>query len=543
MKTNDSSFGKGIYKAVFIPATAVTLILGIFFFTYPEQSNTTLNSIHAFTTDQLGWFFLIFTVAMLALCLYYAFSRMGNIVLGEEGEKPQFSTLTWFGMILTSGTGGSLLYLSSIEWIWIVDSPPFGVEPQSQAAYDWAMAFGMFHWGPSAWALYISVAVPIGYFFFVKRKKNMKMSDYARPLLGKHSDGIAGHTLNFLYIFGLLGGVLTSLALGTPAIASGIVHAFGMESSNIFIDAFVIALWTFIPLIVLLFGLQKGFSFISRMNVWGFGVLIAIILIFGPTWFIFNNSIDGLGLMINNFFRLSLHTDAIGRGGFPQAWTIFYMSWWIVYALPFGLFIAKISKGRTIRQMVLGGLGAGSFGCIIFYMILPSFGMKLQLSGTVDLITSLAERGRGGVVIDMFKNAPGGLWLPVFFSALCLLSYVTGHFAVGYSLAASCEKRLSADQDPQKWNVAFWLILAGIVSLGLYLLNPNALAPLQTVSILTGFPLCFAMLVLIFSFFKQIKIDFPDGIPLPNSSSGRLYGKPDVDPHGEADLAKVSSEA
>jgi len=168
---------------------------------------------------------------------------------------------------------------------------------------------------------------------------------------------------------------------------------------------------------------------------------------------------------------------------FPAGWTYLY-SWWMFFALPFGLFIAKISKGRTIRQMVMGGLGAGSLGCIIFYMILPSFGMKLQLDGTVDLITSLADRGRGGVVIDMFKNAPGGLWLPVFFSALCLLSYITGHLRSVFT-GRSCEKRLAADQDPQKWNVAFWLILGASFLWALYLLNPNALAPLQTVSILT----------------------------------------------------------
>jgi BCCT family betaine/carnitine transporter len=526
-KTYTSTFGKGIYKAVFIPATIVTLVLGIFFYIYPEQSNSTLKIIHAFTTNELGWFFLVFTLAMMFLCFYYAFSRMGNIVLGEKGEAPKFKTWTWLGMILTSGTGGSLLYLSAIEWIWIIDSPPFGAEPGSQAAYNWAMAYGMFHWGPSAWALYMVVAVPIAYFFFVKRKKNMKMSDYARPLLGKYSDGIAGHTLNFLYIFGLLGGVLTSLALGTPAVASGFVHTLGLGSSNIFIDTLVIALWTFIPLLVFIFGLQKGFSFISRINIWGFGFLLVILLVFGPTWFIFNNSSDGLGKMITNFVDMSLFTDAIDRGGFPQAWTIFYMSWWVVYALPFGLFIAKISKGRTIRQMVLGGLGAGSLGCMIFYMVLPSFGMSLQLNGVVDLAASLAERGRGGVVIDLFKNAPGGAWLPLYFSLLCLLSYITGHFAVGYSLAACAEKRLTTDQDPQKWNVAFWLILAGVVSLGLYLLNPEALTPLQTVSILAGFPLCFAMLVLIFSYFKQIKTDFPDGIPISNSSDGKLYGKAD----------------
>jgi len=283
LKTNDRSFGKGIYKAVFIPATAVTLILGIFFFTYPEQSNATLNSVHAFTTDQLGWFFLIFTVAMLALCLYYAFSRMGNIVLGEEGEKPQFKTLTWFGMILTSGTGGSLLYLSSIEWIWIVDSPPFGVEPRSQAAYDFAMAFGMFHWGPSAWALYISVAVPIGYFFFVKRNKNMKMSDYARPLLGKLSDGIAGHTLNFLYIFGLLGGVLTLLLselLPSQAALCTLWDGIMKYLYRFFCDCSV----DIISLVVLFFGLQNGYSFIRRMNVW-VRCYDRNPLLFGPTCF------------------------------------------------------------------------------------------------------------------------------------------------------------------------------------------------------------------------------------------------------------------
>jgi BCCT family betaine/carnitine transporter len=139
-----------IDKAVFIPATAVTLALGVFFFVFPKTSNDVLNAIHAFTTHELGWFFLVFTVAMLGICLYYAFSPMGNIVLGGRGEKPDFSTMTWMGMILTSGTGGSLLYLASVEWIWIIDAPPYGIASQSVDAYRWASAYGMFHWGPSA---------------------------------------------------------------------------------------------------------------------------------------------------------------------------------------------------------------------------------------------------------------------------------------------------------------------------------------------------------------------------------------------------------
>ncbi|MEY8337508.1 BCCT family transporter [Lachnospiraceae bacterium 62-35] len=518
-----NNFGKGIDKTVFWPATIVTLLFGLLFFIYPEQSNDILNKVHAFTTHELGWFFLIITVILLGICFYFAFSKIGNIVLGDENDTPAYSTFTWLGMVLTSGSGGSLLYLGAIEWIWIADAPPFGIEPRSIDAYRWASAYGMFHWGPSAWAFYVACAVPIAYFYFVKKKSNMKMSDYARPLIGKRADGLTGSALNFLYIFGLLGGVLTSLALGTPPISSGIAHILGMESSNTLIDVLVITAWTFIPLAALIIGLQKGVSKLSDWNVKGFIVLLIFIMLFGPTWFIFNQSTDALGLMLQNYMYMSLQTDPIRDSGFPQAWTVFYMSWWAVYALPFGLFIAKISKGRTIRQMVLGALAAGSLGCMMFYMVLPNMGIYLQRSGAVDLFTSLAEKGRGGVVVDMFKNVPGGTLVVAFFTLLVLISYITGHCSVGYSLAAASEKKMKGDQDPQKWNMAFWLVLAGIVSLGLYLLNPSALQPLQTVSIVTGFPICFAIGVLILAFFKQLKKDFPDGI----QDGSRIYGTPE----------------
>ncbi|MDR1211325.1 MAG: BCCT family transporter [Spirochaetaceae bacterium] len=523
----DNSEKRRIDKAVFIPATAVTLALGVFFYIFPVKSNEVLSIIHAFTTNELGWFFLVFTVIMLGVCLFYAFSPMGNIVLGGKDEKPDYSTMTWLGMILTSGTGGSLLYLASIEWMWIVDAPPFGLEPGSLDAYRWASAYGMFHWGPSAWAIYISVSVPIAYFFFVKRKSNMKMSDYARPLLGNLSDGLAGHALNFLYIFGLLGGVLTSLALGTPPIASGIAHMFGLSGSNAGIDVLVIALWTFVPLFTIALGMKKGVARLSNINMWGFVILLVLLVVFGPTWFIFNQSSDALGLMLQNFIYMSFNTDPVGGGGFPQAWPIFYMSWWAVYALPFGLFIAKISKGRTIRQLVAGGLSAGSLGCMLFYMVLPAFGMNLQRSGVIDLTKTLNESGRGQVVIDMLNHAPGGFLMIILFTAVCLLSYVTGHVAVGYSLAASAEKKIKGNQDPQIWNIAFWLVLAGAVSLGLYLLNRRALQPLQTVSIITGFPICIAMAVLILAFFKQLKRDFPNGIPYRKTSKDKIFGEPE----------------
>jgi BCCT family betaine/carnitine transporter len=522
-----------IDKTVFWPATILTLVCGILFYAFPKGSDTVLKKVHAYTTHQLGWFFLLFTVAMFVVCLYWAFSKTGNIVLGGKDEKPLWPTWQWLGMIFTSGTGGSLLYLGAIEWIWITGAPPFGVAPNSPDAMRWASAYGMFHWGPSAWAFYIAAAVPIGYFYYAKKKKNMKMSEYCRPFLGTKSDGLAGHALNFFYIFGLLGGVLTSIALGTPPISSGFSYVLGMSQPSVWMDVFVIFLWTAVPLGVLVLGMKKGFSHLSNWNIYISFLLLAGLLCLGPTYFILNQSCDALGRMCQNFISMSLTTDAIGQGGFPQDWTVFYMAWWAVYALPFGLFIAKISKGRTIRELVIGGLTAGSLGCMVFYMILPNFGISLQMNHVVDLVKVLNDKGRGGVIIEMLSHMPGGYFTAVvailLFTATVLIHYVTGQSAVGYSLAAASEKSLSGDHDPQKWNMSFWLVLSGVVSLGLYLLNKQALSPLQTVSIITGFPICFCLLALMKSFSVQVKKDFPDGIPAIQRSGQKIYVEDHVD--------------
>lgn len=511
-----------IDKFVFWPATVFTLSMAILFTFDPASSNTLLSKIHAFTTRELGWFFLFSTFAAVVTCITLAFTRYGRIVLGDRNGKPDFSTLTWLGMIFTSGTGGSILYLSSVEWIWIMQSPPFGLEPGSAAAARWASAYGMFHWGPSAWAWYLLVAVAVGYFYYIRRETTLKISEFIRPLLGSRVDGFAGHLISFLYMFGILGGVMTSLALGTPLISNIMVHVAGLEKTNAFIDTFVIFLWTFIPLITLFFGLKKGVSMLSNWNIRLDVAMLVGIAVCGPLSFILNQSVDGLGMMLQNFVYMSLATDAVGKSGFHQDWTVFYFSWWVVYAMPYGIFIAKISKGRTIRELILGGLTAGSLGCMVFYMVLANYGMDLQLRGVVDLMALLTEQGRGAVVLRVLETLPMPTVFIALFGVIVLTSYITGHCAVGYSLAAATQRETRQNEDPAHWNIAFWLILAGCVSLALYFINPESLKPLQTMSILTGFPICFVVYLLIHSLFKQINLDFPDGLPDPDRH-GRVY--------------------
>ncbi|SDM98770.1 BCCT family transporter [Vreelandella arcis] len=497
----------GLDLAVFMPALVLTLVLAVVFSFWPEGSGELLDKAHAFTTNELGWFFLLATVGAMSFCLYLAMSRYGKVVLGDRDTRPEFSTLTWLGMTFTSGTGGSLLYLSAAEWIWIMQSPPFGAEPGSAEAARWASAFGMFHWGPSAWAWYIACAVPIGYAMYVRKQRNLKLSELTRPVLGRWADGLIGHAINFLYMFGIIGGVMTSIALGTPLISSTFAYAFGMEAGNPVLDIFVIFLWTFIPMMALILGLQKGVARLSNFNVRLDIALLAGVLVCGPLSFTLNQSVDGLGLMLQNFVYMSLATDVIRDTGFPQAWTIFYFSWWVVYALPYGLFIAKISRGRTIRGVVFAGLVAGSLGCMVFYMVFPAFGIHLQTTGQLDLIAVMNDAGRGEVVRVMLEQLPAAGLFIVVFGLVALLSYVSGQCAVGYSLASATQKTLLPEQEASRYNASFWLVLVGMVSMALYFLNPESLTPLQTISILTGFPLCFVIAIVGRSFMLMLDQD------------------------------------
>ena len=189
---------------VFIPAILFIAVIILCLTIYPQDTSQYINEIHHFLTWEMGGVFLVMTFLVVLCCLWLAFSRYGDILLGQSGEKPDFSLLTWLGLIFTSGTGGSLLYLASVEWIWIIQQPPFGATAGSAQAARWASAYGMFHWGPSAWAWYLICAVPIGWFMHVKKTNSLKVSDLCRGCLGARADGFCGHCVNFFYMFGVV---------------------------------------------------------------------------------------------------------------------------------------------------------------------------------------------------------------------------------------------------------------------------------------------------------------------------------------------------
>ncbi|XKH50640.1 BCCT family transporter [Chryseomicrobium palamuruense] len=492
------------FIGAFLLLMAVTLPL-VFF---PESGRVIVGLANEYMTTNFGILYLAMGLGAFFFLIFVAFSKNGHIKLGEEGEEPEFNTFSWAAMLFAAGIGSSILYWSVIEWVYYYQGPPFGLEPESPEAIPWATAYGMFHWGPIAWAIYTLPALPIAYFYYVRKKSVLKVSEAVRPVLGKWVDGPLGKIIDILFIFGLLGGAGTTLALGTPMIAEGVNYLTGIPV-NLITQALIMLLCTIIFAISSASGLKKGIKVLSDLNIWLALFLLAVVLFFGPTRFIVETTFNGVGLILDNFFRMATWAEPFGNlggfteSGFPEAWTVFYWAWWLVYAPFVGLFIARISRGRTIRSMIFGTMIYGTLGCVLFFGIFGNYGLHLQLTGQFDVISFMETNGPAATIIAVVSQLPFSYLMVLVFTVLSIIFLATTFDSSSYILASVVQK--SVDGEPLLWNRLFWAFTLCILPLSLLFLG--GLDTLQTASIVGGFPLIFIMFLLGWSFMRASNRD------------------------------------
>lgn len=492
------------FIGAFLLLMAVTLPL-VFF---PESGRVMVGLANDYMTTNFGILYLAMGLGAFFFLIFVAFSKNGHIKLGEEGEEPEFNTFSWAAMLFAAGIGSSILYWSVIEWVYYYQGPPFGLEPESPEAIPWATAYGMFHWGPIAWAIYTLPALPIAYFYYVRKKSVLKVSEAVRPVLGKWVDGPLGKIIDILFIFGLLGGAGTTLALGTPMIAEGVNYLTGIPV-NLLTQALIMLLCTIIFAISSASGLKKGIKVLSDLNIWLALFLLAVVLFFGPTRFIVETTFNGVGLILDNFFRMATWAEpfrnlgGFTESGFPEAWTVFYWAWWLVYAPFVGLFIARISRGRTIRSMIFGTMIYGTLGCVLFFGIFGNYGLHLQLTGQFDVISFMETNGPAATIIAVVSQLPFSYLMVLVFTVLSIIFLATTFDSSSYILASVVQK--SVDGEPLLWNRLFWAFTLCILPLSLLFLG--GLDTLQTASIVGGFPLIFIMFLLGWSFMRASNRD------------------------------------
>ena len=498
-----------IDKPTFFGAIALLLSIVTPLILFPQQGADWIAVAKTFMTDKLGFLYLALGLGAFFFMIYVIFSDMGQIKLGDPDEKPEFATSSWAAMLFCGGIGASILYWGCIEWAYYYQSPPFQLEPGSEEAVRWAATYGLFHWGPIAWAIYLIPALPIAYFFYVRKQPVLKVSSALMPVLGEErTKGTAGKIVDILFIFGLLGGAATTLGLAAPLIGEGLNALFGIPQTTLSQIA-VLLVCTAIFAYSSYAGMEKGIKVLSNINFWGAMGLLAFVLIAGPTIFMLETGLDSIGRMLSNFFVMATWAEPFGGYGtfenthFPQDWTIFYWAWWLVFAPSMGLFVARISRGRTIKQMVSGSIFFGSMGCFLFFMILGNYGLSLQLSGELDVVGILNTEGATKAIFSMLGALPMGTVVIAVFTILCIIFTATTFDSISYILASVVQNDVT--EEPMRWNRLFWAFTLSFLPTVLMFLG--GLSTLQTAAIVGGLPLLGISVMLMISAVRATSLD------------------------------------
>jgi len=489
-------------KIIFYTSLIVLLLFVTPMIIWPQGSQKTLFDLKLFIENIFGSVYQLLTVSVLVFVLWLAFSPYGAIKLGDE--KFRFKTFSWASMLFCAGVATGILYWGAIEWAYYYKSPPFGITPKSNLAIEYASTYGLFHWGVAGWSFYCLPAIALGYVYYVRGIPTLKISNSCRGLLGHHSDGFLGQIIDVLFMVGLLGSTGTSMGLGVPMIASGVESVFNVPDSFI-LKLVVILFCASIFSVSVYLGLKKGIKNLSNFNTSAAFLFLVFVFLAGPTVFILKMGLNSFGLMVQNFSRMLTWTDPLTDSRFVEDWSIFYWSWWIAVGPFNGVFIAKISGGRTIKQVILGALFFGSFGCAIFYNILGNYALHLELSG-VFLTTSLIEIGGGAQAISgIISSLPGQNITLFFFTAMSVVFMATTFDSSSYALASCATERLEPNQDPERWQRLFWAFT--LILLPLTLIYIGGLDSLKLAVLVSALPLSFVYIIMALSLVLLLKKD------------------------------------
>lgn len=496
----------------FIGSSVILLIAVIPMMVFPKASQDIITKMNEAVVSTIGSVYLFIGLAILIFVLYIAFGKYGNVTLGKSTDKPEFNNFSWAAMLFCAGIASDILYWGVIEWAFYYQDPPHGGKGMTDSALNYATMYGMFHWGPIAWATFVLPALCIGYLIFVKKKPVFKISQTLRPILKSQTDGFIGQVTDIIFIFGLLGGAATSLALGVPMITAGIERLTGLDGDNMVMRGAILFIITALFAYSSYSGLKKGIKVLSDWNVILSFVLLGFVLIVGPTVFIMETTITGMGNMVKNFFQMATWIEPFGGIGgrketnFPQDWTIFYWSWWIVYAPFIGLFIARISKGRTMKEVVLGTIIYGTLGCMLFFGIFGNYAVYLQLTGAFDVVQNLNTHGTEATIIEVLHQLPFPNLVIILFLLSAVLFLATTFDSGSYILAAASQKKVVGE--PLKANRLYWAFALCLLPFALMLVGgERSLEVLKTASLLASVPVLIVFVMMMISFLRTLNED------------------------------------
>ncbi|MDR2487428.1 MAG: BCCT family transporter [Clostridiales Family XIII bacterium] len=493
-------------------AVALVLLGTLLTFSIASPVSTTngLVAARVGSVKVLGFWFILIVILCMVFNGFLAFSKYGTIRMGKE--KPQYKTFSWVAMIFCAAMGTSILYWSAIEWAYYIQWPPFGLEALGPEISELSVAYSFFHWGVPAWSVYAVGVIPLAYRYYMRKKDDLSLQVACEGAFGKRVFGPLGKVINVIFIFGILGGLVISYGTGIPMLANNLKNIVGTPETFVVYALFVLLITaTFASSTYI--GLEKGMQKISRGTTYGSILLCALFLILVSPLFIMENFVQSLGLMIQEFIPMSTYLDPIRKSNFPQDWTCFYWAWWIGLAPWMWIFIAKISRGRSIRAIVAIVTLAGSAGSFLFFGTISSYGLGAYLREAFDVVAIMAEQGANQAISEMVLSLPAGIAILVIWLVVGFFLLVTTMDSAAYTLAAASTVGLRATDDPSKNLRLFWSIMLAIsptalLYAGQYIEGGVPLGGLQATLILTAIPISFLIVAVMYSGIKWLKEDY-----------------------------------
>lgn len=490
-------------RVIFSASVLLLVIVGAPMLVAPDVSGARITDLYDWIASELGLFYQWLTVGATIVLAVVAFGRHGGRRLGGPNSLPDYSNLSWVAMLFCAGIGAGLLYWSAIEWASYLDAPPFGLEPASPEAREWAATYGIFHWGLSAWCIYCLPTVAIAYPYYQQRIPYLRLSTALTGLFGA---GVVhrplGRLVDFVFIIALVGGTGTSLGLATPMIAACVSALLGIEESfTVDVTVVVIAVALFALSVYL--GLDKGIKRFSEVNIVVAGVFAVFVLIAGPTLFALKLGTNSLGLMLQEFIRLNTWTDPIMKTRFVEDWSVFYWAWWLAYGPFMGLFVTRISRGRTLRQLIVGMVGFGTLGCAVFYISVGNTAMWMDMEGLVA-VRELVGQGRGDTAIAGIMSALPLQPVPlIVFIVMALIFVATTYDSASYAIAASATRHLPAGANPERWHRVFWAFALGVLPVALMFVG--GLKAIQSAVLVASLPVLAIGVAMTVSLFRSLR--------------------------------------
>lgn len=457
---------------------------------FPNNIGDWLGTAQTAVTSNFGWFFILTVNIILIFAIYLAFSKYGKIRLGGEDAEPEFSKPSWFAMLFSTGMGIGIMFFSIAEPVSHFYNPPRSVDGAIEAATQ-AMDFTSLHWGFHAWAIYAMVGLALAFFGF-NRKLPLTFRSLFYPFWGEKIHGWWGHSIDILSALATVFGLSTSLGLGVTQITAGLQYLYGWEISPLMQAAIIIGVIG-VATISVFSGLDKGVKLLSNANLYIASGFMLLILILGPTLFIFKGYVQNTGSYISHFVDISTWNDAYQGSGWQNKWTIFYWAWWIAWSPFVGSFIARISKGRTIKEFILGVLIAPSLITLLWMNVFGGSALDTILSGDLTMVTAVKEDISTALFVFL-EDFPLTKFLSIVAIILIFSFFITssdsGSLVVDNITSGS-------NGDSPVWQRVFWSFAQGFIAI--ILLWGGGLDALQTAVIITGLPFAVILVIMCYS--------------------------------------------